>query len=110
MDLRIVQGNYCDCFFNKTEVEENGGWEKDDNSNMDSHQRDAPACVQNCRDQFLKKVSPDYRPDDSETLKSVCSKLTTKGPNQDLWPLYWCDLTFCGVANLQSAKGGDDRE
>ncbi|KAB5586047.1 hypothetical protein GE09DRAFT_50268 [Coniochaeta sp. 2T2.1] len=108
MDLRIVQGDYCDCFFNKTEVKQNGGWENDDDSNMAAHQRDAPACVQNCRDQFLEKVSPDYTPDDSETLKAVCSNLTTKGPNQNLWPLYWCDLTFCGVANHQSVKEGDD--
>ncbi|OIW27327.1 hypothetical protein CONLIGDRAFT_424688 [Coniochaeta ligniaria NRRL 30616] len=93
MDLEAIEGDFCDCFFNKTEVKENGGWEKDDDSDMAAHKRDAIRCLQNCKNQFLETVSADY----SKTFISVCSKLTTKGPNQNLWPLYWCDSTLCGV-------------
>lgn len=107
MDLEATKADFCSCFFNKTEVKDNGGWEKDDDdSDMAAQDKDAPRCLRNCRAQFLETVSADY----DETFGGVCSRLTTEGPNQNLWPLYWCDSTLCGVWIDQTVKGGQDRE
>jgi len=101
-----LEGDLCDCFFNKTEVKENGGWEKDDDSSLASHSHDPIRCLQNCKTQFLEIVSANY----SKTFSTVCTKLTTKGPSQDLWRLYWCDSTYCGVGIDQQVPAGQDRE
>lgn len=106
MDLETIKGDFCGCYFNKTEVKDNGGWEKDDASDMAALDRDPIRCLHNCKTQFLETVSADY----SETFSSVCGKLTTKGPNQNLWPLYWCDSKLCGVWIDQTVKEGQDRE
>jgi hypothetical protein len=73
---------------------------------MTGQHRDPPTCVRTCREEFLQTVSADY----NETFRSVCSILTAKGPNPNLWPLYWCDSTYCGVWIDQNGKGGQDRE
>jgi hypothetical protein len=97
---------HCDCWFNKTEVENSGGRDNTDGSMAGV--RMADKCIANCKDQFLDTVLPGYSNEtDAETFKTVCSKLTADGPNQQLWPLYWCDTTFCGVWIDQK---GQDRE
>lgn len=110
MDRWALEANFCDCFFNKTEATENGGWvdndDDDDDSNMAATDRDPIRCEEYCKTHFLETVSADY----SETFSSVCTKLTTEGPNQDLWPLYWCDSTYCGVGIDQEVPWGQDRE
>jgi hypothetical protein len=106
MDRWALESNFCDCFFNKTEAKQNGGWENEDDSNMAALYKDPIRCEEYCKTRFLETVSADY----NETFSSVCTKLTTKGPNQDLWPLYWCDSTYCGVGIDQEVPGGQDRE
>lgn len=106
MDRSAVEANLCDCFFNKTEVMENGGWEENDESGMAAPGKDPIKCEAYCKTRFLETVSADY----TETFSSVCAKLSTGGPNQDLWPLYWCDSTYCGVGIDQQVPGGQDRE
>jgi hypothetical protein len=104
MDRWALEGNFCDCVFNKTELKENGGWKQDDD--MAATERDPIRCEQYCITRFLDTVSADH----NETFSNVCARLTTEGPNQDLWPLYWCDSTYCGVWIDQTVPGGQDRE
>jgi hypothetical protein len=106
MDLKrwALEGDYCDCFFNKTEVKKNGGWEQGEANNLAAHE--PIRCQANCRTQFLEIVSADY----TETFSNVCTELSTKGPNQYLWLLYWCDSTYCGVGIDQETEEGQDRE
>ena len=107
MDLGAVELGFCDCFFNTTEVKQNGGWETDGNNKMAAPDDEArKRCIQNCKEQYLKTVSADY----GETFSGVCDKLTTKGPNPNLWPLYWCDSTYCGVGIDPQGPEGQDRE
>lgn len=110
----MLDEDQCDCWFNKTEVKNSGGWEKTDDSmagGSSVHDRDPIRCLKSCREQFLATVLPGYNNEtDTETFKSVCGKLTAKGPNLDLWPLYWCDSTLCGVWIDPAVKSGQDRE
>lgn len=61
---------------------------------MDTNDTDHSRCTEKCYRQFLETVSADF----NETFSSVCTKLTTKGPNQNFWPLYWCD-SKCTIWN-----------
>lgn len=70
------------------------------------HPSDPPRCLQNCKDQFLEKVSDGY----DEDFSKACVSLTKDGPNQLLWPLYWCDSEFCGVYINRNGSLGQDRE
>lgn len=100
---RVQETSNCGYSFNKTEANENGGWPKGDPGD---HHSDPPRCLQNCREQFLEQVSHDY----NEDFAKACAPLTKDGPNQGLWPLYWCDSTFCGVYIDRNGPLGQDRE
>ncbi|KAK1772428.1 hypothetical protein QBC33DRAFT_564905 [Phialemonium atrogriseum] len=98
---RVEETSNCGYSFNKTEANENGGWAKGDPGD---HHSDPPRCLQNCREQFLEQVSHDY----IEDFAKACAPLTKDGPNQGLWPLYWCDSTFCGVYIDRNGPLGQD--
>lgn len=55
--------------------------------------RDGPECVDKCFDQFVGewygKIHGDF--------ESVCNQLAHVEPNTELWKLYCCDSTNCGV-------------
>lgn len=93
----------CSVSFNATEASENGGWIRGDQAERNG---DPPRCLQNCREQFLGKVASEYDND----FTHACKSLTKDGPNQDLWPLYWCDSAFCGVYIDEKGPVGQDRE
>lgn len=101
-NMKRLDSDRCVYSFNETETIENGGRSKEDSG----HPRDPPRCLQDCREQFLDKVSAGYVDDFSK----ACIALTRNGPNEFLWPLYWCDSTFCGVSIDESGPLGQDRE
>ncbi|RYP45426.1 hypothetical protein DL768_008215 [Monosporascus sp. mg162] len=57
--------------------------------------RDPAACIRACRDQFIRARSGET----GDNYREICRILSRSGPNEDLWELYTCDSTFCGVAN-----------
>ncbi|RYP83865.1 hypothetical protein DL769_001287 [Monosporascus sp. CRB-8-3] len=57
--------------------------------------RNPTACIRACRDQFIRARSGETGDD----YRDICRILSRSGPNEDLWELYTCDSTFCGVAN-----------
>lgn len=67
---------------------------------------DAPACISDCRDKFLKALVPA-----DETFGRVCEHLSENGDastrDEAFQALYCCDAQLCGVDNLKS--GGEDR-
>jgi len=72
-------------------------------------QQDFPrSCLQNCRAQFLRRVLPGWKEDSG--WSAGCQTLTSPVPNSALWPLYWCDSEFCGVAINQTGGLEQDRE
>ncbi len=103
MSEHIGADSSCSCPFNKTAsaVKDRGR-----GKGQRTHDGDAQACIQTCKDTFLKSISPNY----SENFGDVCALLSSKGPNEKLWSLYWCDSTFCGVWVNQSAGVGQDRK
>lgn len=103
---RFDKDGNCSCSFNitnsrggKGSTAVGGGAEKTDES--------AQQCVDECRQEYLKEIWPDYN---NETFGYVCTALSTKDSETKLWPLYWCDSTFCGVWLDQSMGLGQDRE
>lgn len=63
-------------------------------------------CLDNCREQYLAVVTPRWQ----AAFGDVCTSLSMEGPNEQLWPLYWCDSTFCGVWVNETGPTGQDRE
>ncbi|KAK0634576.1 hypothetical protein B0T17DRAFT_9914 [Bombardia bombarda] len=61
----------------------------------DESRREPISCLQNCKDQFLRTLSPDWS--EPSGWVNVCGNLTSNEPTRRLWPLYWCDSSFCGV-------------
>ncbi|RYP68958.1 hypothetical protein DL771_006380 [Monosporascus sp. 5C6A] len=57
--------------------------------------RDPMACIRACRDRFIRARSGET----GDNYRDICRILSRSGPNEDLWELYTCDSTFCGVAN-----------
>ncbi|RYO93267.1 hypothetical protein DL762_001216 [Monosporascus cannonballus] len=57
--------------------------------------RNPTACIRACRDQFIRARSGET----GDNYRDICRILSRSGPNEDLWELYTCDSTFCGVAN-----------
>ncbi|RYP73688.1 hypothetical protein DL770_007739 [Monosporascus sp. CRB-9-2] len=57
--------------------------------------RNPTACIRACRDQFIRARSGET----GDNYREICRILSRSGPNEDLWELYTCDSTFCGVAN-----------
>lgn len=51
------------------------------------------ACIAACFKQFVNGLYDDPR----EDLEDVCNQLSHVRPNTELWKLYCCDSTFCGV-------------
>lgn len=67
---------------------------------------DAPACVSECRQNFLKTLVSQ-----EETFQRVCERLSdnsdTDGQEEAFWALYCCDSQLCGVDNIE--RDGQDR-
>ncbi|KAI1656542.1 hypothetical protein F4813DRAFT_390583 [Daldinia decipiens] len=51
------------------------------------------ACIAACFKQFVDGLYEDPR----KNLEDVCNRLSNVRPNTELWKLYCCDSTFCGV-------------
>ncbi|KAK4228915.1 hypothetical protein QBC38DRAFT_131567 [Podospora fimiseda] len=94
-------GKGCQCYFNSAEIKK-GRW-----------QEDKKVCLQNCRTQFLSRISPDWN-DNSGWIEGCVS---LHADNSTSFPykaeprflnLYWCDSTFCGVAINPSGGLGQD--
>ncbi len=84
---------------------------------VDSHGRkrescgekdDASACIQCCKSRFLTELWPSYS---NDTLSGdLCDALSGPSVSQELWHLYWCDSTLCGVWINQTDGIGQDRK
>ncbi|KAK1836082.1 hypothetical protein QBC39DRAFT_410506 [Podospora conica] len=57
---------------------------------------DPKPCLDFCRLQFMKSVVPGWT--DESRYHDGCQNLTGNHESSRLWPLYWCDSIFCGVA------------
>ncbi|OAA55817.1 hypothetical protein SPI_08024 [Niveomyces insectorum RCEF 264] len=73
----------------------------------------AQTCIANCRQSFLKtllaptQLSNDDDDIDSQYLAQICTILSGAGAEDQLWQLYWCDSTFCGVWTEAGQVGQD---
>ncbi len=96
----LLRGNSCDCFIDAEEVQA-------------ASQQDYPkSCLDNCRSQFLRRISPDWTDDNTTSWPPGCRNLTTDKAmrSSQFWELYWCDELFCGVAINRTGGLEQDRE
>jgi len=74
---------------------------------------DRKSCFLSCAVQFLGslKVEPvEDSPDGNPTIKA-CDKLRGGIATEQFWPLYWCDMKYCGLGiNGVGDELGNDRE
>lgn len=69
---------------------------------------DPKPCLDFCRLQFMSSVVPGWS--DDSRYHDGCHNLTGNLQSTRLWPLYWCDSIFCGVAIQQLGGLQQDRE
>lgn len=108
MEGRVELYGSCGCLFNVTEIQEHGGWQGGGGGGAASDkypQIIAGECLQNCHSQFLGSVAPEW----NTSLAPACEALTSASASA-LWPLYWCDSTFCGVGIDETGGLQQDRE
>jgi hypothetical protein len=97
----------CECAFNGTELEQQGGGFRTVAFNGEDiavgWNWDPESCLKDCMAQYMGQLSSNG----TTSMTSLCEGLKNEGSRSALWPLYWCDATYCGVWNNQS---GSDRE
>lgn len=69
-----------------------------------------PECLSQCAKVAITRMLPKGLPFCGETTVDICTFLEVFASPKDLWALYWCDSTFCGVANQQPRRLGQDRK
>ncbi|ELQ41865.1 hypothetical protein M0657_000924 [Pyricularia oryzae] len=67
-----------------------------------------PECLSQCAKAAITRMLPKGLPFCGETTVDICTFLEVFASPKDLWALYWCDSTFCGVANQQPRRLGQD--
>ncbi|TLS26739.1 hypothetical protein PpBr36_04415 [Pyricularia pennisetigena] len=67
-----------------------------------------PECLAECAKAAITRMLPKGLPYCGETTVDMCAFLEIFASPEDLWALYWCDSTFCGVANQQPRRLGQD--
>ncbi|KAK3896584.1 hypothetical protein C8A05DRAFT_39872, partial [Staphylotrichum tortipilum] len=87
------------CFVDAAAVEQ-GRWRED-----------ASECLRNCRAQFLRGVDSGWT--DGAGWAGGCKRLNDNRGNATaaqvtFWPLYWCDVVFCGVGVDRGGGLGQD--
>jgi len=65
---------------------------------------DRTACMSACVAHFITVRASETSPEALD-LSPICPKVQS-GPAQDLWSLYCCDMTFCGLQIPPSASHG----
>lgn len=71
-----------------------------------------PACLEACTATVMRRLLASSAGTHycGGMTAGICSALQTSIPKTELWELYWCDLTYCGVG-IDRRKGlGQDRE
>lgn len=74
---------------------------------------DRKSCFLSCATQFLEnlKVSPASNNPDGNLMVQACDKLKGGISTEQFWPLYWCDINYCGLGiNRAGNILGIDRE
>ena len=80
--------------FNINEREDHGYRSESNVANpADIGLQNPEACITACFQQFVYGLSEDP----SDNFEDVCNQLSNVQPNTELWKLYCCDSTFCGV-------------
>ncbi|OTB14745.1 hypothetical protein K445DRAFT_23271 [Daldinia sp. EC12] len=80
--------------FNISEREDHGYRSESNVANpADIGLQNPEACITACFQQFVYGLSEDP----SDNFEDVCNQLSNVQPNTELWKLYCCDSTFCGV-------------
>ncbi|TLD23756.1 hypothetical protein PspLS_06556 [Pyricularia sp. CBS 133598] len=67
-----------------------------------------PECLAQCAKAAITRMLPKGLPYCGETTVDICTFLEIFASPEDFWALYWCDSTFCGVANQQPRRLGQD--
>ncbi|KAI6369144.1 hypothetical protein MCOR25_004499 [Pyricularia grisea] len=67
-----------------------------------------PECLTQCAKAAITRMLPKGLPYCGDTTVDICTFLEFFASPEDLWALYWCDSTFCGVANRQPRQLGQD--
>ncbi|KAI0131113.1 hypothetical protein F4814DRAFT_457012 [Daldinia grandis] len=81
------------------------GHHRDKNKGSDPNPADIglenpKACIAACFKQFIDGLYEDPR----ESLEDVCNQLSHVQSNTELWKLYCCDSTFCGVRTSEKGQ------
>ncbi|KAM7201174.1 hypothetical protein V8F20_004920 [Naviculisporaceae sp. PSN 640] len=72
---------------------------------------DRKACFMSCMAQFLESVLPGSESNpEGMASTTMCKTLngTSAGDERTFWPLYWCDMNYCGLAVDRNGNEGQD--